>query len=310
MSLRLAQGSRTPQRRSTLPPTSCRKRRSRCLGRCAASWAALGSATRCIRRSPMCRPAPGRPRSSSTRSASSVRSARCDRSQRLEPSEGRHEAARLRARARQHGRTDAQPRLAGPPGHRQPAARPRAVGSRLRRREVRGPPRRRALVRVRRAREPDRVGEGGGDVHSGARRVCARRRQAVQGRPRRRGGARHALRAHGRDLRAREYVHAPGRPVERARARRRHRHLPWHCSRFDLTTGDVQGGPAVYPEPRYEASVRAGKVELRTAREQQVRAGHGRCLAPAVFPGDSRSAPDTAGAWHQPCLPGPRPGGA
>jgi nitrite reductase/ring-hydroxylating ferredoxin subunit len=42
---------------------------------------------------------------------------------------------------------------------------------------------------------------------------------------------------------------------------------PWHGSRFDLCTGDVQGGPAVYPQPRYEARVRAGKVEIRAARD-------------------------------------------
>jgi nitrite reductase/ring-hydroxylating ferredoxin subunit len=43
---------------------------------------------------------------------------------------------------------------------------------------------------------------------------------------------------------------------------------PWHGSRFDLTTGEVEGGPAVYPEPRYETRVRNGKIELRSAKEQ------------------------------------------
>jgi nitrite reductase/ring-hydroxylating ferredoxin subunit len=42
---------------------------------------------------------------------------------------------------------------------------------------------------------------------------------------------------------------------------------PWHGSRFDLCTGEVQGGPAVYPQPRYEARVRAEKVEIRIAKE-------------------------------------------
>jgi nitrite reductase/ring-hydroxylating ferredoxin subunit len=42
---------------------------------------------------------------------------------------------------------------------------------------------------------------------------------------------------------------------------------PWHGSRFDLCTGEVEGGPAVYPQPRYEARVRAGKVELRAAKD-------------------------------------------
>jgi nitrite reductase/ring-hydroxylating ferredoxin subunit len=40
---------------------------------------------------------------------------------------------------------------------------------------------------------------------------------------------------------------------------------PWHGSRFDLCTGAVEGGPAVFPQPRYEARVRDGKVELRSA---------------------------------------------
>ena len=42
---------------------------------------------------------------------------------------------------------------------------------------------------------------------------------------------------------------------------------PWHGSRFDLCSGEVEGGPAVYPQPRYEARVRAGKVEIRAARD-------------------------------------------
>ena len=42
---------------------------------------------------------------------------------------------------------------------------------------------------------------------------------------------------------------------------------PWHGSRFDLRTGAVEGGPAVFPQPRYETRVRAGKVEIRAARD-------------------------------------------
>jgi len=42
---------------------------------------------------------------------------------------------------------------------------------------------------------------------------------------------------------------------------------PWHGSGFDLCTGAVEGGPAVYPQPRYEARVRAGKVEIRAAKD-------------------------------------------
>jgi len=40
---------------------------------------------------------------------------------------------------------------------------------------------------------------------------------------------------------------------------------PWHGSRFDVCTGDVVGGPAVFPQPRFEARVRDGKVEIRRA---------------------------------------------
>jgi nitrite reductase/ring-hydroxylating ferredoxin subunit len=42
---------------------------------------------------------------------------------------------------------------------------------------------------------------------------------------------------------------------------------PWHGSRFDLCSGEVRGGPAVYPQPRYETRVRSGKVEIRAAKE-------------------------------------------
>ncbi|HZS30919.1 MAG TPA: Rieske (2Fe-2S) protein [Gaiellaceae bacterium] len=42
---------------------------------------------------------------------------------------------------------------------------------------------------------------------------------------------------------------------------------PWHGSRFDLCSGEVEGGPAVYPQPRYEARIRAGKVEIRAAKD-------------------------------------------
>ena len=42
---------------------------------------------------------------------------------------------------------------------------------------------------------------------------------------------------------------------------------PWHGSRFDLCSGAVEGGPAVYPQPRYETRERAGKVEIRAAQD-------------------------------------------
>jgi nitrite reductase/ring-hydroxylating ferredoxin subunit len=42
---------------------------------------------------------------------------------------------------------------------------------------------------------------------------------------------------------------------------------PWHGSRFSLCSGAVEGGPAVYPQPRYETRERAGKVEIRAAQD-------------------------------------------
>jgi nitrite reductase/ring-hydroxylating ferredoxin subunit/uncharacterized membrane protein len=38
---------------------------------------------------------------------------------------------------------------------------------------------------------------------------------------------------------------------------------PWHGSQFDLCTGDVFAGPAVFPQPVYEARVRDRAIELR-----------------------------------------------
>jgi nitrite reductase/ring-hydroxylating ferredoxin subunit/uncharacterized membrane protein len=37
---------------------------------------------------------------------------------------------------------------------------------------------------------------------------------------------------------------------------------PWHGSRFDVCTGKVRGGPAVFPQPRFESRVRNGKIEV------------------------------------------------
>ena len=40
---------------------------------------------------------------------------------------------------------------------------------------------------------------------------------------------------------------------------------PWHGSRFDVCSGEVKGGPAVFPQPRFEARARDGKIEVRRA---------------------------------------------
>jgi nitrite reductase/ring-hydroxylating ferredoxin subunit/uncharacterized membrane protein len=42
---------------------------------------------------------------------------------------------------------------------------------------------------------------------------------------------------------------------------------PWHKSRFDLRSGEAIDGPAVFPQPRYEARVRDGRIEVKAAEE-------------------------------------------
>src|SRR5918992_3739718 len=42
---------------------------------------------------------------------------------------------------------------------------------------------------------------------------------------------------------------------------------PWHRSRFDLRSGQVIDGPAVFPQSRYETRVRDGKIEIKAAEE-------------------------------------------
>jgi nitrite reductase/ring-hydroxylating ferredoxin subunit/uncharacterized membrane protein len=42
---------------------------------------------------------------------------------------------------------------------------------------------------------------------------------------------------------------------------------PWHNSRFDLCSGQVIDGPAVFPQSRYETRSREGKIEVKAAAE-------------------------------------------
>jgi len=39
---------------------------------------------------------------------------------------------------------------------------------------------------------------------------------------------------------------------------------PWHGSRFDLRSGRVLEGPAVFPQPRYEVREHDGEIQMRT----------------------------------------------
>jgi len=57
-----------------------------------------------------------------------------------------------------------------------------------------------------------------------------------------------------------------GGPLDEGRREGRTIVCPWHGSRFDLCTGEVESGPAVFPQPRYEARVRDGRIELRRAQ--------------------------------------------
>jgi len=41
---------------------------------------------------------------------------------------------------------------------------------------------------------------------------------------------------------------------------------PWHGSRFDLCTGRVLEGPAVFAQPRYETRIQEGQVQVRQAQ--------------------------------------------
>jgi nitrite reductase/ring-hydroxylating ferredoxin subunit len=42
---------------------------------------------------------------------------------------------------------------------------------------------------------------------------------------------------------------------------------PWHGSLFAFDDGRVLEGPASFPQPRFDARVRGGKIELRAIRE-------------------------------------------
>jgi nitrite reductase/ring-hydroxylating ferredoxin subunit/uncharacterized membrane protein len=42
---------------------------------------------------------------------------------------------------------------------------------------------------------------------------------------------------------------------------------PWHGSRFDLCSGKVIDGPAIFPQSRYETRVREGRIEVQAAEE-------------------------------------------
>ncbi|TCJ13657.1 Rieske (2Fe-2S) protein [Rubrobacter taiwanensis] len=58
-----------------------------------------------------------------------------------------------------------------------------------------------------------------------------------------------------------------GGPLEQGERRGDTVVCPLHGSRFDLCSGEVLDGPAVFPQPRYEVRVRGGRVEVRAAAD-------------------------------------------
>jgi nitrite reductase/ring-hydroxylating ferredoxin subunit/uncharacterized membrane protein len=46
---------------------------------------------------------------------------------------------------------------------------------------------------------------------------------------------------------------------------------PWHGSRFRLTDGEVERGPATLPQPRFEVRIEDGRVELRRTEQRALR---------------------------------------
>ncbi len=59
---------------------------------------------------------------------------------------------------------------------------------------------------------------------------------------------------------------------------------PWHGSRFELESGEVQRGPATSSLPCYQARVRDGMIEVRDATHQHVAGGKARCRRKGVTP--------------------------
>ena len=51
---------------------------------------------------------------------------------------------------------------------------------------------------------------------------------------------------------------------------------PWHGSRFDLVTGHVVSGPAVAPQPVYQADESGGRLRVRRDEERTLRANPAR----------------------------------
>ena len=59
--------------------------------------------------------------------------------------------------------------------------------------------------------------------------------------------------------------HAGG-PLEEGEVSGKTVTCPWHGSSFDLDTGAVINGPAVYDVPCFETRVQNGQIEVRAAK--------------------------------------------
>ena len=58
-----------------------------------------------------------------------------------------------------------------------------------------------------------------------------------------------------------------GGPLERGEREQDTVVCPLHHSRFDLCSGAVIDGPAIFPQSRYETRVREGRIEIKAAEE-------------------------------------------
>ena len=200
------------------------------------------------------------------RDSGSVRGCRY-RALRLAVPEWRVQADGGRARAPEHDRARPQHRLARPEGHgTQKRGTPDLPDRLLHQRHGR-PSRRRALLPLRAARGQERLREAGPDDFSPVLDESdlgpdELRRVEVEGvgvlLSRSSGGEVCAIAA--------TCNHFSG-PLEQGEREDDTVVCPLHGSRFDLCSGQVIDGPAVFPQSRYETRSREGKIEVKAAAE-------------------------------------------
>lgn len=60
-----------------------------------------------------------------------------------------------------------------------------------------------------------------------------------------------------------------GGPLSEGRLEGNTIRCPWHASQFSLEDGSVVNGPAVHPQPCFEARIRDGQIEVRSGRRDR-----------------------------------------